>query len=220
MKNKKLIFFIILLFPALFKIVLEFTTINSRKLPYFGPKTWVEKDTSFYFVGSVFKTWSSANQEDLKQIEIDTVNYPLYAVCFIKQAYKKDNYRLAGLSEYVQYKKDKIKLIPFIIVTPCDSLSDPNSLKEMEKLSLSSKNVLNFYWNQKSFDSLNISYFKQKPYYVDYSFFVLIDKNRHIRGYYDARYVSEIKRLTEEYQHLRLKEEKEQMIKTNTIESK
>ena len=111
-------------------------------------------------------------------------------------------------------------MIPFIIVTPCDSLSDPNSLKEMEKLSLSSKNVLNFYWNQKSFDSLNISYFKQKPYYVDYSFFVLIDKNRHIRGYYDARYVSEIKRLTEEYQHLRLKEEKEQMIKTNTIESK
>ena len=220
MKNKKLIFFVILLFPALFKIILEFTTINSRKLPLFGPKAWIGKDTSYYKVGSVFKKLSSVGPEKLKQIEIDTVNYPLYAVCFIKQAYKKDNYRLAGLSEYAQYKKDKIKLIPFFIVTPCDSLSDPSSLKELDKLSSASNNITNLYWNHKSYDSLNISYFKQKPYYVDYSFFVLIDKNRHIRGYYDARYVSEIKRLTEEYQHLRLKEEKEQMIKSNTIESK
>ena len=89
-----------------------------------------------------------------------------------------------------------------------------------DKFCKSFNNITNLYWNHKSYDSLNISYFKQKPYYVDYSFFVLIDKNRHIRGYYDARYVSEIKRLTEEYQHLRLKEEKEQMIKSNTIESK
>jgi len=220
MKNKKLIFFVILLFPALFKIILEFTTINSRKLPFFGPKTWIEKDTSYYKVGSVFKTLSSVEPNQLKKIEIDTVNYPLYAVCFIKQAYKRDNYRLAGLSEYAQYKKDKIKIIPFFIVTPCDSLTDPGSLKEMDKLSSASSNIMSLYWNHKSFDSLNISYFKQKPYYVDYSFFVLIDKNRHIRGYYDARYVSEVKRLTEEYQHLRLKEEKEQMIKSNAIESK
>lgn len=51
-------------------------------------------------------------------------------------------------------------------------------------------------------------------------FFVLVDKHRNIRGYYDARYIAEVKRLTEEYQHLRLKEEKEQMLQTNKIESK
>ena len=82
------------------------------------------------------------------------------------------------------------------------------------------KNILSLYWDTSSFDSLNLSYFKEKPIYIDYSFFVLVDKNRHVRGYYDARYVSEIKRLTEEYQHLRLKEEKDQMLKTNKIESK
>ena len=55
---------------------------------------------------------------------------------------------------------------------------------------------------------------------MDYSFFVLVDKNRNIRGYYDGRYIAEIKRLTEEYQHLRIKEEKEGMVSANKIESK
>jgi hypothetical protein len=222
MKNKKLIFFVILLFPALFKIILEFTTINSKKLPYYGPKTLVQKDTVYYKVNSVFKSLPSKNTSkvELQAQLLDTINFPLYAVCFIKQSYQKDNYRIAGLSEYAQYKKDKIKLVPFVIVTPCDSLNDPTNLQEMEKLSVGNKNILNLYWNKKSFDSLNVSYFKQKPSHIDYSFFVLIDKNRNIRGYYDARYVSEIKRLTEEYQHLRMKEEKQNMINTNKIETK
>ena len=48
---------------------------------------------------------------------------------------------------------------------------------------------------------------------------MLIDQDRHIRGYYDGRYVSEIKRLIEEYQHLRLKEEKQKLIQTIVIKS-
>lgn len=222
MKNKKLIFFVILLFPALFKIILEFTTINSKKLPYYGPKILAGTDTVFYKVGSDFKKLPSYKNDKtgLLDFNLDTVNFPLYAVCFIKQSYKKDDYRMAGLSEYAQYKKDKIKLVPFVIVTPCDGLSDTTCLRELEKLSVGNKNILNLYWYSSSFDSLNVSYFKKKPSHIDYSFFVLVDKKRHIRGYYDARYVSEIKRLTEEYQHLRLKEEKENMVNANKIESK
>jgi len=221
MKNKKLIFFVILLFPAFLKLFLEFSTINSRKLPHYGPKKLAEKDTVFYKVGSEFKQLPSAsNLPGLQAIHLDTVNYPLFVVCFIKHSYQKDNYRMAGLSEYAQYKKDKIKFIPFVIVTPCDSLNDPNCLKEMEKLSVGSSNIRCLYWNTSSFDSLNYSFFKEKPYYVDYSFFVLVDKNRNIRGYYDGRYIAEIKRLTEEYQHLRIKEEKEEMVSANKIESK
>jgi hypothetical protein len=222
MKNKKLIFFIILLFPALLKIFLEFSTINSRKLPHYGPKKLAGNDTIFYKVNDEFKQLpiSVSNQIELQSFNLDTVNYPLFAVCFIKQSYKKDDYRMAGLSEYAQYKKDKIKLIPFVIVTPCDGLSDTSCLREMEKLSIGNKNIKSLYWNTSSFDSLNYSYFKEKPIYVDYSFFVLVDKNRNIRGYYDGRYIAEIKRLTEEYQHLRIKEEKDDMVSANKIESK
>ncbi len=220
MKNKKLIFFVILLLPALFKIILEFTTINSKKLPNYGPKTVLGKDTVFYKVNSQFNTLPIDEKVGLQAINLDTVNYPLFAVCFIKQAYKKDDYRMAGLSEYAQFKKDKIKLIPFIIVTPCDGVSDSSCLREMEKLSIGNNDIHSFYWKPSSFDSLNVTYFKEKPIYVDYSFFVLVDKKRHIRGYYDGRYIAEIKRLTEEYQHLRLREEKDEMVNANKIESK
>ncbi|MES2512789.1 MAG: hypothetical protein V4580_01540 [Bacteroidota bacterium] len=220
MKNKKLIFFVILLFPALFKIILEFTTINSKKLPYYGPKALAGKDTVFYKVNSKFNTFSSSGQLELETINLDTINYPLFAVCFIKHAYKKDDYRMAGLSEYAQYKKDKIKLIPFVIVTPCEGASDSSCLKEMDKLSVGNPDIHSLYWKPSSFDSLNVTYFKEKPIYVDYSFFVLVDKKRHIRGYYDGRYIAEIKRLTEEYQHLRLRGEKEDMVNANKIESK
>jgi hypothetical protein len=87
-------------------------------------------------------------------------------------------------------------------------------------MSVDNSNILNLFWESTSFDSINFSYFKAKPYYIDYSFFVLVDKQRHIRGYYDGRYVSEIKRLMDEYQHLRLKEEKQDMLNQNKIESK
>jgi hypothetical protein len=222
MKNKKLIFFVILLFPALLKIFLEFSTINSKKLPHYGPKVTSGKDTLFYRVNSEFKKLPSTeiSQIGLQRLYLDTVNYPLFAVCFIKHSYQKDNYRLAGLSEYVQYKKDKIKYLPFVIVTPCDGLSDESCLKDMEKLSAGSENIKSLYWNTASFDSLNLLYFKEKPIYVDYSFFALVDKNRNIRGYYDGRYIAEVKRLTEEYQHLRLRGEKDDMVNANKIESK
>ncbi|MES2131695.1 MAG: hypothetical protein V4506_05050 [Bacteroidota bacterium] len=222
MKNKKLLFFVILLFPALFKIILEFTTINSKKLPYYGPKELAGKDTVYYKVTSEFKTFAAKASADsgFVSMNLDTVQYPLFAVCFIKPAYKSDNYRLAGLSEYAQYKKEKIKHIPFVIVTPSSGPSDSTDLKGLDKLQVGNPNILTLHWDTRSFDSLNVTFFKAKPVYIDYSFFVLVDKNRHIRGYYDARYVSEIKRLTEEYQHMRLKEEKEKVIKINQIESK
>lgn len=218
MKNKKLLFFVILLFPALFKIILEFTTINSRKLPYFGPKIPAGSDTVYYTASDHFK--QAGADSSLREIQLDTATYPLFAVCFIKPSYKKENYRLAGLSEYAQYKKEKIKHIPFIIVTPYEGLADSSGFGGLSKLQEGNTDILPLCWPAASFDSLNRVFFKDKPMYIDYSYFALVDKNRHIRGYYDARYVSEIKRLTEEYQHMRLKEEKEKVIKINQIESK
>ncbi len=222
MKNKKYLFLLILLFPAGLKLILEFTTINSSKLPYYGVKTANGKDTIYQIVNETF-TIRSLKPDSLSGLEmkkLDTIQYPLFVVSFIKQSYKKDNYRMAGLSEYIQFNKSKIKEIPFFIITPCDGINSSNCFSEFEKMSVDNSNILNLFWKPSSFDSLNYSYFKAKPYYIDYSFFVLVDKRRHIRGYYDGRYVSEIKRLMDEYQHLRLKEEKQTMLNQNKIESK
>ena len=123
---------------------------------------------------------------------------------------------LQNISDYI-FKNRDFKDISFSEINQtCKIKGFEMEIEEMEIAS----NVLNLFWKPSSFDSLNYSYFKAKPYYIDYSFFVLVDKRRHIRGYYDGRYVSEIKRLTDEYQHLRLKELKQDMLNQNKIESK
>lgn len=219
MKNKKWILLLVVLFPSVFWVILELSTINSKKLPHYGPKTLAAKDTVYYQVSSIVKKQEIGDNKQwvLKPLLLDTVNYPIFAISFIKPEYKTDNFRMAGLSEYAQYKREKIKEIPFIIVTPCDSA---NCFDEFKKFEKDNANIRNLFWNSASFDSLNALYFKEKPVYIDYSFFALVDLKRNIRGYYDGRYVSEIKRLIEEYQHLRLKEEKKNIIQSNKIETK
>jgi len=137
---------------------------------------------------------------------------------FIKDNYENDAFRISGFWEYVNYTKDKLQHIPFILVCEKENgvSKTQTAIKQMAK---NTQNIHFAGWNKTSFDSLNKVFFKEKPYYVDYSFFVLIDKKRHIRGYYDARYVAEMKRLIGEYQHLRLKEEKQLLINKNEIKA-
>lgn len=209
----------IVLFPSVFWVILELSTINSKKLPYYGPKTLKGKDTVYYQVSPKIKDRiiGEHKQWTLKTELLDTINYPIFAISFIKSEYKEDNFRMAGLSEYAQYKPEKIKEIPFLIITPCDSIS---CFDEFKKFETKNPNIKNRFWEKATFDSINTLFFIEKPVYIDYSFFVLVDVKRNIRGYYDGRFVSEIKRLTEEYQHLRLKEEKKNIIQSNKIETK
>lgn len=200
----------------MFWLLLESSTINSRKLPHYGPKRIIAKgDTVFYSVPDTFYT--VADSSELVPTRLDDAAYPLYAAVFINKKYRDDAYRLTGLWEYLNYKKDKVEHIPFVIVT---EFENGGSLvyNELKKLS-DSKNVHFYYWPASSYDSLTKVYFKEKPYYIDYSFFLLVDARRNIRGYYDARYVSEMKRLIEEYKHLRIKEEKQRLTESNEIKT-
>jgi len=211
-KNKKWIFVLIIIFPSLFWVILETSTINSNKLPYYGPKKATDQDTIYYSVKSTFEKTTG---KDL--FDVDTINYPVFVVMFIKDTYSNDAFRISGFWEYVNYKKENINNIPFILVCEKDndSSSTERSIREMAK---KGTNIFFAGWNKNSFDSLNKTYFVDKPYYVDYSCFVLVDKKRHIRGYYDARYVAEVKRMLAEYKHLRIKEEKTLLIDDNKIQ--
>lgn len=213
MKKKRWALVLIIIFPSLFWVVLETSTIHSNKLPIYGPKKVISPgDTNYYQVGDrFFMPTDSATQP----VQLDSAQFPLYAIVFVRQAYRGDAYRLTGLWEYLNYKNQKIEHIPFVLVTETEN---GKSLAQTELAKLAeSKNIHFRSWPAVGSDSLVKAYFKEKPYYVDYSFFLLIDAKRHIRGYYDARYVSELKRLIEEYKHLRLKEEKHKMIKDNEI---
>jgi hypothetical protein len=204
----------IIAFPSFFWLILESSTINSRKLPHYGPKNIAGKgDTVFYKVPDQFYGVENETGQ-LKSLE----KYPLYAIVFLNSKYRTDSYRLTGLWEYLKYTRDKVQHIPFILVAE----SENNKTIAFDDLRpLSDHDNIHFYsWRKVSYDSITKVYFREKPYYIDYSFFMLIDPDRNIRGYYDGRYVPEIKRLIEEYQHLRLKEEKQKLIQSNEINSK
>ena len=214
MKNKKWLLLLIIAFPSAFWLILETSTINSRKIPYYGPKKSLKAGDTTYFVSSA-KFYPGDTSKALQPTELDTTTYPIYALIFLNKKYRGDAYRLTGLWEYLNYKQSKIEHIPFILVSQSNDGASATQ-QELEKLQ-GSKNVHFYTWPEKSYDSLTYGYFKEKPYYIDFSFFMLIDRQRHIRGYYDGRYVSEIKRLIDEYQHLRLKEEKQKLLKVNEI---
>lgn len=219
MKNKKWLLLLIIAFPSFFWLILETSTINSSRLPVYGPRKAIAPgDTLFHSVGSTFSLPADGNTNENRQIiSLDTNEYPLYALVFIADKYRPDAYRLTGLWEHLNYKKQKIEHIPFLLVTEQgDSSSQAyHELRELEQHG----NVHFYTWPKNSFDSLVKTYFLEKPYYTDYSFFLLVDRARHIRGYYDGRYVSEIKRLIDEYRHLRLKEEKQKLIQNHEIKS-
>ncbi len=218
MKNKKWILVLVLIIPSFMWVLLEMSTINSRKLPFYGPKQLnTNKDTLYYQVSDKFLFYSNKDSASLTPFLIDTVNYPLYAIMFVKDSYAKDAYRLPGLSEYSNYKKDKLEHIPVFLVTEFKG-QESIIKKNLEKFK-TNKNIYFLDLPTVKFDSLITSYFKEKPIYIDYSFFILIDNNRHVRGYYDGRFAAEVKRLIEEYKHLRLKEAKQKLINENEIKT-
>jgi len=167
------------------------------------------KDTLYYSLGDI--NLPTASGQSIESKFYDTINYPLLTISFIKPKYNNENYRLDGLLDYTQYKKGDIEQMPLILVFPENGFNLKDSLK------ITLPNIYQCYWKESCYDSMNISFFKQKPSHVDYSFIVLLDKKRNIRGYYDGRYSAEVKRLLGEYQHLRIKEEKNTMIKENEI---
>ncbi len=210
-KNKKWIFLLIVIFPSLFWVILETSTINSKKLAYYGPKKPNGKDTTYYTVKSVFE---KTNESTF--LDIDTIKYPVFVAMFIKDKYANDAFRISGFWEYVNYEKSKLGNIPFVLVCEKEN-GNSKTVDSIKTMAKKSDNIIFAGWNKNSFDSINFTYFKEKPFYVDYSFFALIDKKRHIRGYYDGRYVAEVKRMLGEYQHLRIKEDKETLINDNAI---
>jgi len=216
MKNKKWLLILVIAFPSFFWLILETSTINSKKLPFYGPKKALgKKDTLYYRVKDNFKVIDKATGT-ISEV-LDTVQFPVYAVILLNDKYRVDSYRLTGLWEYLNYKRSKIEHIPFVLVTQSDS--GRSKIYEELKTLGNSENI-NFYASPlATYDSLTKAFFKDKPYYIDYSFFMLIDADSHVRGYYDGRYVSELKRLIAEYQHLRLKEEKRKLTESNEIQS-
>ena len=203
-KNKRWVLLLIIAFPSVFWLILETSTINSRRLPFYGPKKVIKAgDTLFYELPpSVIELSGVNNKKGFSRV----------AMVMLKE-YRDDSYRIAGLWEYIQYEKNKLKDIPVYILGERALFETDTNMKALGRV----EGVTVLTNSADTLKQVADALFKYKPYYTYPSCLVLIDGTNHVRGYYDARYVAEVKRLTEEYKHLRLREEKNQMVKDNEI---
>lgn len=215
MKNKGWVIVVIILLPALIWVLLDVSLIHSKKLEYFGPKKLAPngKDTLYYSVSHL-----SFFNKRLEPITLDTNAYKVFVIVFIKPEYIKEQFRIAQFLSMAHYEPDKIRHIPVFLVYPFQAADKIFHLKDSLRITLS--NVQDVYLPDTVFQKVNRQYFIQKPYYVDYSFAVLVDKKRNIRGYYDWRYADELKRTIQEFNHFLIKEGYKETLQKNKIEQK
>ena len=213
--RQKLLLLLILVFPGLFYFFLELSTVNFKKMPYYGPKKFnVENKDTIYYKIETENILDSA----LKQINIDTINFPVFLIGFIDENLKNQGYKLNGLLDYTLHEPDKLNFIDIFLVNETDSIVSAKKIKT--ELKIKNKDIREAYCLKNNFENIRDIFFKEKPVHVFPYFFVLIDKKRNIRGYYDPTFVSEIKRMIQEFEHLKLRDEKAKLIQKNKIERK
>src|SRR6185437_3180393 len=209
-------------------------------MAYYGRKTVSSKgDTIYYTVPSIYfathleTSTQKANAQDGTEVKvkilksdsclIDTTNYPVYIILFLDSSLRKDGYKIKALIDYVQYKVKELKDVPVFFISDCNTafnydVAENKELKgDFDSLKI---NLPSFHPLLTEGKKANQAYFKGKPYYVFNYFAVLVDKHRHIRGYYDPNQNSEVKRLVQEYKHLKTKDEYANTLKQNDLEQK
>ena len=231
MKKKQLILLSIILFPSLFYFLFELTQANFKKMAYYGSKTVSAKgDTIYYSVPNIYfkKNLDFILTEDTTFITndstlIDTTKYPVYIILFLDGKLRKDGYKLEAFFDYAQYKPTEFKNVPIFFISDYKSaLGDSTAKSKLLKGDFDSLkiNLPTFHPLLAEGKTAKDVYFKVKPYYVFDYFAVLIDKHRHIRGYYDPNQNSEVKRMIQEYKHLKTKDEYANTLEKNEIEKK
>lgn len=200
MKSKLLLLFLLVV-PAVFWVFFEKVKINSRRLNYFGPKIVKGKgDTLFHHLPDSLLPFDKASS---------------VVVIPINDKYAGQQCHLQSILESLRFRPEKLSGVPLIFL----KLKNKNydflnyALESGADVQVAQTDSLKFV-------QLTNALFLQKPYYVFDYFGVLLDENRHIRGYYNFTFADEVKRMTQEYQHLRLKEEGKKIKESHVIKQK
>ncbi|MGZ3864865.1 MAG: hypothetical protein ACXVC6_14520 [Bacteroidia bacterium] len=233
--KKKAILLSIILFPSLIYLFFEMTKANFKKMPYYGPKTVNEKgDTVYYSVAPISFNASmqieTATEKDnvgnelmtkrwkSNDTQIDSVNYPVYLILFLDKKLRKEGYKLTGIYDYIKFKQKDLKDIPVFIVSDLPSPLEGNLRGDFDSLKIDLPNFHPLWIDLKEREKfLAQTYFNQKPVYVFDYFVALVDKQRHVRGYYDPTFNAEVKRMIDDYKHLKIRDEYAKTQKQNDI---
>ncbi len=202
--KKKILLLLILVIPSAIAFLMEYSQVNFKKLPYYGPKSVQNdkpKDTVYY---------SLLNHPDSNLLQFsylrDTAQYPIIVVNFLLPERRKVLYNAGALIDALKYRYERLNFVESFMNVEQSGLDTASQIlgdivQNYKNLHLFSYSTL----NEKQF--LDRTFFFQKPYYIDYNFLILLDKKRRVRGYYDPRYAAEIKRMYEEFKHLKIHDE-------------
>lgn len=224
---KKVLLICVLLLPGIIYLFIETSTGNFKKVPYFGPRrlkteheqSLTPKGDTLYFQLPEFWVMDSTGQ----RIRLSDI-YPgeSFTLMMLDNTAKGDVYGWAALLQFCRYKTHDIKSLPFAILVPRDStLRPPYHPAEIDTLRLDKKQFKIYY-----VDALTVSALKQHNYYTPDKTrstlpnLVLIDKNMHIRGYYDGHAIGDITKLIEDQKHLKTRDESDQTTEQNKVEKR
>jgi hypothetical protein len=203
-------------------------------MAYYGPKTVDAKgDTVYYSVpeagfefGNAFPCDVPTDTFTTRSMDCYTRDKQIYPSkdAFIVLFVQKENEpKLGGLLEYAKYKKEKLTTLKILLIKEWEQLHKADTLANTVNALLQTDSLFHLRYSspdRNSFKALKEFYFVRKPGHVFDYFAVLVDKDHHIRGYYDPTYISEVKRMIEEYKHLVLKDEHAEMQEKNEIQKK
>lgn len=181
-------------------------------MAYFGPKSISANGDSVYYRVPEFQL-KTEKGDSLNSNELPSV----YLIGFINESYKTQGYNLKGIIEYFHLKQKDIEEVDLIIAHPSDSAKH---LNYRDTLQLKNKKVTFVSYNRLDENKIISTYFPNVEKQALPFFIVLIDANRNIRGYYNPKLVAEVKKMIQEFKHLRLKESKKELQEQNKLEQK
>lgn len=225
--KKALVLIAILLFPSLVYLYFSLGSVKYARVPFFGPRYANGKlnakgkpDTTYYSVPSF-------SFEDYKRNHVDSrsLTGKIHAVSFITR--DSLHRRLGELSAEVRIKGDLWRGIQFVFFLELQDKDSgqavlPNVGKE---IGIPDSMTTSFYCSAAQLDSVRKAYFvsrnqDDKRIWKGYDLFVLIDKNDHIRGYYDPKAVRDLKMMSEDFKHIILHDEAVETIESQKIEQR
>lgn len=214
--SRILLFAGILVVPVFFIILFSLGKPSYTVLPYFGEHTIDGEDTTFYTVKEFsFKDENGAevNQETYKD-EYLIVSI-LYKTCPFDCSMPYEQFKYFLLDEVAGKQKKKFDDVTFLAHVVDANFSELNSLYKSLDISPNFMQLLSGEQN----NIYDVNLLKQNPWEVAdenngyergaYGLILLLDKQRHIRGVYQANQTSEIKRVENELVLLKREDNRE-----------
>lgn len=215
MKIKRIILIVLLIVPSLIYFFFELSKVNFKKMRHYGPVQLAPngKDSIYYRVPST-TFYSDAKLQQASTI--DSTHSPVYLIGFLQEKEETHLFRLKAIFEYYQLKPKDIQPVDIYLILPSDSSGFG---EKYAKLLPKENNLHVLYAPKATFTQSLGAYQNGKPHYIMPYFFQLIDRGSCIRGFYDPEFVSQVKQMISEYQHLKIRDEHQKMMKDEEITS-